>query len=62
MGEGAVDAGGPRREFFRLLAFEAAYSTSYFCGDDDHTLFACNVPAVRVRYNIIISKLTGFCL
>lgn len=46
--EGAVDAGGPRREFFRLLARQASHS-SYFCGNTFEKFFACNVPAVRVR-------------
>ena len=45
--EGAIDAGGPRREFFRLLALEASES-SYFCGQDDDKFFSCDVPAVRV--------------
>ena len=46
VGEGAVDLGGPRREFFRLLACEAAESP-YFCGGILGKFFACNVPAVK---------------
>ena len=30
VGEGAVDYGGPKKEFFRLLALEAAESFFFF--------------------------------
>ena len=69
VGEGAVDLGGPRREFFRLLACEAAESP-YFCGGTLGKFFACNVPAVRVSvkylntslYTVLINPHSFVCL
>ena len=43
VGEGAVDQGGPRREFFRLLAINAR--DVFLQGK----FFATNVPAIQVR-------------
>ena len=47
VGEGAVDQGGPKREFFRLLAKEA--SETYFKGNKRARFFANNTIAVQVR-------------
>ena len=44
VGEGAIDAGGPRREFFRLLAHQASDS-SYFHGG----FLVCNTAGYKVR-------------
>ena len=46
MGEGAVDCGGPRREFFRLFAIRA--QQKYFVGIPDQKFFACDVSALQV--------------
>ena len=40
VGEGAVDHGGPKREFFRLFAEQV--STNYFRGDDGQPKFIRN--------------------
>ena len=48
VGEGAVDHGGPRREFFRLFANEA--SRAYFRGASEKCrFFDNNVVAVQVE-------------
>ena len=55
MGEGAIDRGGPRREFFRLLALKA--SEEFFQGKPGSKFFANNVVALQVYivyYNNII--------
>ena len=46
IGEGAVDYGGPRREFFRLLALKAG--DEFFEGPPTKKFFALNVPAIQV--------------
>ena len=48
VGEGAIDDGGPRLEFFRLLADAAAQN--YFKGvRGGHRFFDTNITAVQVR-------------
>lgn len=47
VGEGAVDQGGPKREFFRLLA--QAASKTFFKGSNSKTKFLDNITAVQVR-------------
>ena len=43
VGEGAVDYGGPKKEFFRLLALEAAESFfSFFLGTGSVKFFSMN--------------------
>ena len=46
VGEGAVDSGGPRREFFRLLASEA--SNTLFIGNVTAKFFVMNAQALQV--------------
>ncbi len=46
MGEGAIDHGGPRREFFRLLSLSA--SEKYFQGIAGNKYFVNNVTALLV--------------
>ena len=48
VGEGAIDQGGPKREFFRLLA--VAVSQTYFIGRDEckPRFFTNNILAVQV--------------
>ncbi len=49
MGKGAIDTGGPRREFYRLLASHASRS-NLFAGPDGKNLFSCNIIGVQVIY------------
>ena len=46
VGEGAVDHGGPRREFYRLLAIEA--QANLLRGPPTAKFFDTNVSAVKV--------------
>lgn len=51
VGEGAVDYGGPRREFFRLLPLRLADDNSlYFHGVEGQKFFLCNVNGYRVCF------------
>ena len=47
VGEGGIDSGGPRREFFRILAREAA--RMYMKGHDGAKYMDANVTALQVR-------------
>ena len=50
--EGGIDHGGPRREFFRMLADEAA--RTYMIGRDHAKYMDANVTALQVHiYNRI---------
>ena len=51
VGEGAVDQGGPRREFSQLLAIN---SRDVFL---QGKFFATNVSAVQVRYDILLRNI-----
>ena len=46
MGEGGIDSGGPHREFFRILAREAA--RTYMKGHDGAKYMDANVTALQV--------------
>ena len=51
VGEGPVDYGGPRREFFRLLPLRLADDNSlYFHGVEGQKFFLCNVNGYRVCF------------
>ena len=51
VGEGAVDDGGPRREFFHLFAEECRNSQFFVhATDDTGSFFACNTSAYQVIY------------
>ena len=52
MGEGVIDYGGPRREFFRL--FSHAARDAYFQGLDDCKFFMANVSAIQVLVSMLI--------
>ena len=52
MGEGAIDYGGPRREFFSLLSHAAR--DAYFQGLDDCKFFMANVSAIQVVVSMLI--------
>ena len=47
VGEGAVDTGGPRREFLRLLVTRVT-SSPYFHSGSDGSFFACNTTGYKV--------------
>ena len=53
MGEPSIDAGGPRREFFRLLPHHAA--TTLLRGER-RKFFSMNVKAFQVRKSLYFSK------
>ena len=64
MGEGAIDHGGPRREFFRLFAAKTA--ETYFSGGTK-AYFTCNVPALQVKHTYmcivsVITTISCFCI
>ena len=50
IGESSIDSGGPRREFFRLLAYES--SQLYMRGGKDKYM-ASNVAALQVIQTIV---------
>lgn len=47
MGEGAIDTGGPKREFLWLLAEELSDSP-YFQSGKGGSFFACNTTGYQV--------------
>ena len=47
VGEGAVDTGGPRREFLRLLAMNLS-NGPYLQSGEDGSFFACNTTGYQV--------------
>ena len=51
VGEGAVDHGGPRREFFRLLAINA--KERMFMGPPTRKFFATDVAAIQVNLTVL---------
>ena len=54
VGEGAIDCGGPRREFFRLVALEA--KDRFFTGGLKK-FFLCDMMAIQVNYLMHFRKL-----
>ena len=52
VGEGAIDYGGPRREFFRLLALNA--KDTLFMGASDRKFFGNNVSATQVTNLVLL--------
>lgn len=50
VGEGSVDYGRPRREFFCFLAFNA--KEKWFVGSSDRNFFADNVMGVQIGNHI----------
>lgn len=58
VGEGSVDYGGPRREFFRLLALNA--KERWFVGSSDKKFFTNNVLGVQVGNHIDMHVLLNF--
>lgn len=56
-----MDAGGPRREFFRLLASQASES-SFFVGREGKKFFANNILSVQVRPTVILLYMLLQCM
>ena len=52
VGEEAVDSGGPRREFFRILGMEGA--RRLFVGNDTKKFFASRVTAIQVHVMLLL--------
>ena len=50
VGEGGIDTGGPRREFFRLLVEEG--SARYLVGTPGKMTFASNTIACQVHVSL----------
>ena len=61
IGEEAVDAGGPRREFFHLLMQEI-FKSSLFEGYPIHTIPLHNVEAVANNKYYMIGKMIATCI
>ena len=61
LGEPAVDAGGPCREFFRLLTQEI-FKSSFFDGPEDARVPAHNILALEKRTYRYIGELNAFIL
>ena len=57
VGEPAVDAGGPRREFFTLLLKHISTNTSLFEGSVEHLLPTHNPPALINKEFYYIGKM-----
>lgn len=51
MGEGAIDEGGPKWEFFRLLAKDV--SATYFVGEEHSKFFQNNILALQVCFTTV---------
>ena len=52
VGEGGIDYGGPRREFFRLLGNNAR--DNFFQGQQTFKFFSLNVSALQVFTYLIL--------
>ena len=61
-GEQAVDEGGPRREFFRLLMNEIFTKSGLFSGAPDHVVPLHCVEAVTNNKFSVIGKMLATCL
>ncbi len=59
VGEGAIDTGGPRREFLRLLAKQLS-NGPYFQSGEDGSFFACNTTGYQVC-GLIMQELCCLC-
>lgn len=59
VGEGAIDHGGPRREFFRLFAQKV--EEDFFQGSDGNKYFVQNIAAVHcsvhVKCNVCVANI-----
>lgn len=62
LGEPAVDAGGPLREFFRLLLAEICRNNSLFCGPDTARVPLHNIAALKKQTFKYIGCMIGASL
>ena len=62
IGEPAVDAGGPLREFLRLLMEEIASNNSLFSGADEHRVPAQNMSAFEKQTYRYIGQMIAVSL
>ena len=62
IGEQAVDEGGPRREFFRLILQEAFSKSGLFAGWPDHVVPLHNIEALSHNKFYVIGKMVATCL
>ena len=46
VGEGGIDQGGPKQEFFRILSNEAV--DRYLIGSNDHKFFISDISSLMV--------------
>ncbi|XP_046863385.1 G2/M phase-specific E3 ubiquitin-protein ligase-like [Xenia sp. Carnegie-2017] len=60
--EGAVDAGGPRREYFRLLLRAVNLEAGIFCGPEDNRVLFKNATARSKGYYILAGKIIAWSL
>ena len=61
-GEQAVDDGGLRREFFRLLLSEIFLKSGLFSGAPDNVVPLHSVQAVTSNKYLVIGKMLATCL
>ena len=59
VGEDAQDAGGPLREFFRLLWKEIAADNSLFTGPEEKRLLTHNSMALRSEHYALVGRCVG---
>ena len=57
IGEGAVDDGGPRREFFSILMRDTFAKSGLFCGSPENVLPIYSIQGVADNHFYIIGKM-----
>ena len=62
IGEAAVDNGGPRREFFKLLMHDIAKRSGLFLGLPDHITPLHNVEALERNKYYVVGKMLAICI
>ncbi len=62
VGEDAQDAGGPLREFFRLLWREIAADSSLFTGPENRRLLTHNSIALQNEHYALVGRCVGLSL
>ena len=62
IGEGAVDEGGPRREFFHLLIQEILSKSGFFDGFPERVILLYDVTGIANNTYYIIGKMISTCI
>ena len=62
IGEGAVDEGGPRREFFHLLIQEIFSKSGFFDGFPERVILLHDVTGIANNTYYIIGKMISTCI